>query len=223
MAATVTSNGIKRASQPPPAPLSAESTAHRDRSRVAAGALILAACTFGAVVLYGRIGDRQAVLAMARTVEVGKPVESRDLRVVHVSSDPGLRSVPAAERTRVIGRPAAVRLVSGSLLSPDEVGGGAGLPEGMALVGAVLKAGQFPLGLAPGDRVALVAAPASASGLVVTFESQGEPPTATVVAVDSAIDATGNTAVSLQVPMKAAAAVAGAGSAGRLNLVVVGR
>ena len=32
------------------------------------------------------------------------------------------------------------------------VGAGTGLPQGMALIGAVLRAGQFPLGLAPGDR-----------------------------------------------------------------------
>ena len=134
-----------------------------------------------------------------------------------------MRTIPATQRSGVLGRPAAVRLVPGSLLSPDEIGDGAALPQGMALVGAILKPGQFPLGLAPGDTVALVSAPASGAGVVVTADSVAEPPTATVVAVDRATDATGNTAVSLPLPTNAASLIAGAGAAGRLNLVVVGR
>ena len=222
MSPTVTSNGTTRAAAPLPAPPTLTSGAQRNRSRVAAGALILVACTLAAVVVYGRVGDRRAVLAVVRSVDVGETLEASDLRVVHVSADPGLHTIPAAQRSRVVGQPAAVRLVPGSLLAPAEIGGGMVLPEGMALVGAILKPGQFPLGLAPGDTVALVATPASGAGVVVSADSPAEPPTATVVAVDRAADATGNTAVSLQLPAKAASLVAGAGAAGRLNLVVVG-
>jgi hypothetical protein len=190
---------------------------------MAGGALVLAVCTLGAVIVFGRVGDRRAVLVMARTVEVGKIVQPDDVRAVKVSADPALGAVPAAERARVVGRPAAVRLVSGSLLSPAQVGGGVGLPEGMALVGAVLKAGQFPLGLAAGDTVALVAAPGSGADATVGTDGSAEPATATVVAVELAGDAIGTTSVSLQLPAQAAPAVAGAGAAGRLNLVVVHR
>ena len=223
MSPTVTSNGTTRAASPLPDPPALTSSAQRNRSRVAAGALILVACTLAAVVVYGRVGDRRAVLVVARSVDVGETLEAGDLRVVHVSADPGLHTIPAAQRSRVVGQPAAVRLVPGSLLAPTEIGDGAALPEGMALVGAILKPGQFPLGLAPGDTVALVAVPASGAGVAVTADSPAEPPTATVVAVDRAADPTGNTAVALQLPAKAAPLVAGAGAAGRLNLVVVGR
>ena len=223
MSPTVTSNGTTRAASPLPATPALTSSTQRNRSRVAAGALILVACTLAAVVVYGRVGDRRAVLAVARSVDVGETLDASDLRVVHVSSEPGVHTVPATQRSRIIGRPAAVRLVPGSLLSPAEIGDGAGLPDGMALVGAILKPGQFPLGLAPGDTVALVAVPASGAGVVVTADSAAAPPTATVVAVDRAADATGNTAVSLQLPATAAPVIAGAGAAGRLNLVVVGR
>ena len=223
MSPTVTSNGTTRATSPLPAPPALASSAQRNRSRVAAGALILVVCTLAAVVVYGRVGDRRAVLAVARAVDVGETVEAGDLRVVHVSTDPGLQTIPATQRSRVLGQPAAVRLMPGSLLSPAEIGEGATLPAGMALVGAVLKPGQFPLGLAPGDTVALVATPASGAGVAVTADSVAEPPTATVVAVDRAADATGNTTVSLQLPANAASLIAGAGAAGRLNLVVVGR
>lgn len=225
MPATVTSNGAKRAtpSLPPPGNLASTFGAQRNRSRVAAGGLLLAICTLAAIVVYGRVGDRQAVLAMARTVDVGEVVEAKDLRVVQVSSDAGVRSVPATDRTRIVGHPAAVRLVAGSLLSPAEIGEGAGLADGMALIGTVLKAGQFPLSLAPGDTVALVTSAASGSDPIVTSEATAAPPTATVVAVETGVDATGNTAVTLQLPTETAAMVAGAGAGGRLNLIVVDR
>jgi hypothetical protein len=71
--------------------------------------------------------------------------------------------------------------------------------------------------------VALVAAPASGGGVAIGADSPAEPPTATVVAVDRSADATGNTTVSLQLPATAAPLIAGAGAAGRLNLMVVGR
>lgn len=225
MPTTVTSNGAKRAapSFSPPGNLASTFGAERNRSRVAAGALLLAVCTLAAIVVYGRVGDRQAVLAMARTVDVGEVVEAKDLRVVQVSADAEVRAVPAADRARVVGRPAAVRLVAGSLLSPAEIGEGTGLPDGMALIGTVLKTGQFPLSLAPGDTVALVTSASSGSDPMVTTEAASAPPTATVVAVESGVDATGNTAVSLQLPTNTAAMVAGAGAAGRLNLIVVDR
>ncbi len=227
MSPTLTSNGAGRAApSPPPATLQPRAGAvgsPGNRSRVAGGALVLALCTLGAVIVFGRIGDRQAVLVMARTVEVGTIVQPADVRAVEVSADPGLGAVPAAQRARVVGRPAAVRLVSGSLLSPAQVGDGGGLPDGMALVGAVLKAGQFPLGLAAGDTVALVTAAGSAPTATVGTDVSPEPATATVVAVELARDAIGTTTVSLQVPAQAAPAIAGAGAAGRLNLVVVHR
>jgi len=223
MSPTVTSNGTSRATSPLPVMPALASTAQRNRSRMAAGALILVACTLAAVVIYGRIGDRRAVLVVAHGIDVGQTLQASDLRVVHVSADPGLRTIPASQRSQVLGRPAAVRLVPGTLLSPAEIGDGAALPEGMALVGAILKPGQFPLGLAPGDTVALVAAPASGGGVAVGADSPAAPPTATVVAVDRSADATGNTTVSLQLPATSAPLIAGAGAAGRLNLVVVGR
>jgi hypothetical protein len=227
MSPTLTSNGTRRAAPAPPPtppqPLTGLLGAPGNRARMAGGALVLAVCTLGAVIVFGKVGDRHAVLVMARTLEVGKIVQPTDLRAVKVSADPGLGAVPAAQRARVVGRPAAVRLVSGSLLSPAQVGEGGGLPDGMALVGAVLKAGQFPLGLAPGDTVALVTAPGSGAAGTATTDGSGEPATATVVAVELAGDAIGTTTVSLQLPAQAAPAPAMAGAAGRLNLVVVHR
>lgn len=227
MPSTVTSNGARRAMTIPiPRPLPPASRSHRDRSRVAAGALVLVVCMLAAVLIYGRVGDRREVLAMARTVEVGQMVQPTDLRVARVSSDPGVHLVPAANRSRIVGRPAAVRLLAGSMVSPDQIGEATGLPAGTALVGAVLKPGQFPLGLAAGDVVGLVvsASTGETAGAVNADPTvQTAPPLATVVGVQAAADATGNTAASLQVPLAVAPAIAEAGAAGRLNLMVIGR
>lgn len=225
MPATTTANGNRRPLSPsiPPLPATAADTgARRNRSRAAAGALVLTVCTLGAVLLFGRVGDRQAVLAMARTVEVGQIVQVGDLRIVHVSADPGVHPVPAAQRPQIVGRPAAVRLLSGTMLSTSQVGEPAGLPKGMALVGAVLKSGQYPLGLAPGDTVSLVINSPTGSP-TLTDQSQFGPPMATVVAVAPAPDATDATAASLQIPLTNAPAVAQAGAAGQLSLMVIGR
>lgn len=226
MPTTVTSNGARRASTSPLAPPPPSSAGRRDRSRVAAGGLVLAVCTLAAVLVYGRVGDRRDVLAVARTVEVGQVVRAADLRVVHVSSDPGVHMVRAAERARLVGRPAAVRLLAGTMLSADQVGDAARLPAGTALVGAVVKAGQFPLGLAAGDTVGLIASSATGGSARASSSDQGAQsalPLATVVDVQPAADATGNTAVSLQVPVAIAPGIADACAAGRLNLVVMGR
>ena len=227
MPSTVTSNGARRAmTTPMPPPLPPASRSQRDRSRVAAGALVLVVCMLAAVLIYGRVGDRRDVLAMARTVEVGQIVQPTDLRIARVSSEPGVHLVPATDRSRVVGRPAAVRLLAGSIMSPDQIGEAAGLPAGTALVGAVLKPGQFPLGLAAGDLVGLVVSVSTgetAGGGNADPTIQTAPPLATVVNVQAAADATGNTAASLQVPVAIAPAIAEAGAAGRLNLVVIGR
>src|SRR5688572_28824477 len=226
MPTTVTPNGARRhTTAPPPVPPPPTSGARRDRSRVAAGGLVLAVCTLAAALIYGRVGDRREVLAVARTDEIRQVVQPGDLRIVRVSSDPGVHTVRATERSRIVGRPAAVRLLAGSMLAPDQVGEAAGLPAGDALVGAVLKAGQFPLGLAPGDTVALVVSSSSAGvpAGVSADPAPTAPPLATVVDVQPAADATGNTAASLQVPVGVAPAIAEAGAAGRLNLVVIGR
>jgi len=225
MASTTTANGARPASTSTTTRLPAvapDTGARRDRSKAAAGALVLTVCTLGALLIYGRVGHRQAVLAMARTVEVGQVVDLGDLRTVHVSADPGVRTVPVAQRSQIVGRPAAVRLLAGTMLSAAQVGDATGLPKGMALVGAVLKPGQYPLGLAPGDAVTIVVTGSSGS-TTRADQSQSGPPTATVVAVAPAPDATGSTAASLQVPVSSAPAVAEAGAAGQLSLVVIGR
>jgi hypothetical protein len=179
---------------------------------VVGGALIFA-------VVAGRIGQRQAVLAVAQAVPAGQIVHEGDLVAVRVSADPGLRPVLASARGEVAGRVAAVPLVPGTLLTEAALGAPSPVGPGEAVVGLLLRPGQFPPGLAAGARV-LVAETAPDTGTPAT------PPRvqrATVVEVREPAADTGETGTVVAVRLAAASApsVAGAGAAGRVVLVLI--
>jgi hypothetical protein len=171
-----------------------------------------------------RLGDRRPVLVVAREVPAGRVLSDGDLREVRVSVGDGVRAVPASERRQVVGRPAAVPLVPGSLLTMGQVGPPSALAPGEAVVGLALKAGQFPLGLAPGARVrvidtgapaASVTTPAGDSGIAVS-RSAG------VIAVAApGSDGSSATVVSLKLASADADRVAVAAAGGRTALVLL--
>lgn len=219
------SNGAGRVSAlSPPVPRVA---VRRNRARVGVGAVVMALAALAAVVLYTNVGHRRAVLAVARQVDPGQVIGDRDLREVRISSDPGLAPIAADTRASVVGRVADVRLVPGTLLTRAELTDGPALARGMALVGAVLKPGQYPLGLRVGDRVVLVAATSSSTGASGGTDQRSSAtsnlPEATVAALERTAGASDTVAVSLIVSALDAPALADAGAAGRLELVVIGR
>jgi hypothetical protein len=172
-----------------------------------------------AAALYLRLDDRVEALVAARPLAPGQVIADADLGVVEVAGG-GLALVPASDRAAVVGRPAAVAIPQGALLTPASVGEPAGLGRGEAVVGLALKAGQHPGGLRAGDRVAVVdtegAAPAGArDGLPRTITEE-----ATVVSAVPG-DGTATTAVSLRVPRAAADAIVAAGAAQRASLVLL--
>ena len=190
------------------------------------GVLLVTGCAlaFGLVLLGS--GQRQAVLAVARPVPAGQVLQPADLRVVRVSAGDGAELVPAGARARVVGRPAAVPLVPGALLSPAQLGQPAALPPGEALVALALRPGQFPPSLAPGARV-LVASTGTAGGPL-----PGEPgaasgealvPEAVVRAVDPPGGQGGGdaTVVSVQVPQDRVLRVVAAAAAEQAALVLL--
>ncbi len=105
-------------------------------------------------------GHKSAVLVAARDVGAGEQITPADVAVVHVSTDPGLRTVPAGDQPSLVGSVAAVDLKAGSLLTSAELTGTATPAAGTVLVGLALKAGQLPAReLSRGDRVLIVATP----------------------------------------------------------------
>lgn len=183
----------------------------RNRGRIAAGVFVVALAGLLAVLVYGNVGQRHTVLAVARTVDPGQVISDADLTVVRVAADPNVHTVASSQRSSIVGQRATVRLLPGSLLTPDSVTRGNGLAEGLSVVGAVVKPGQYPLGLRSGDQVRVV---------IIGGPSGDRPVDATIVNVASSGGSDG-TAISLGVPEEAATRVAAApGAEGRLLLVV---
>jgi len=207
----VRSNGQPKSLQP--AATNRRRPVARNRGRIGAGVFTIALSGLLAVLVYGNVGERQPVLAVARTVDPGQVITSADLRVVRVAADADVQTVAASERASVVGQRASVRLLAGSVLIPgavtkrDVVGGGA------SVIGAIVKPGQYPLGLRAGDEVDV---------LVIGGPSGDRPVRAVIADVSSSTGAAG-TAISLAVPPDAASRLALAGSEGRLLLMVAPR
>jgi len=194
---------------------------------IALGVLLVLGCALAFGVVSSRLGERQAVLAVAREVPAGQVLSVGDLATVNVTVDPGLRPVPASERPSVVGRPAAVPLVPGTLLTSGDLGAPAGLGPDQAIVALALKAGRFPPALTPGAQVMVVdtgtadaATPSDGSSAVLDDSPLAS--SATVVEVDRPADeAQDSTVVSVRVPASAARRVASAGAADRVALVLL--
>lgn len=193
----------------------------RGRGRLAAGVAVLGVSALAAVALYGNVGDRRPVLALARPVGAGQAITSADLTVVHVATDPGVRTIPASQRNHIVGRTAGVALTPGGLLVPAQLADGPTLPPGSVVVGALLKPGQFPLGLAPGDSVLVV--PLASSTQAALLGGQGsdaaKPIRAIVAGVEKLRDQGGTSSVSLAVVPELAPTIAAAGADGRLSVM----
>ena len=181
----------------------------------------LGALAFGALHL--RLDRRSAVLAVARPVAAGQVVQAGDLRVVRAPSIGGVSPLAAKAESSVVGRPAAVSLVPGTLLVQGDLGSGSLVGAGQAVVGAALKPGQLPGVLRPGDRVWVVdtgsSAQASAGGQ--SSDALAPPVTASVLSLAASPDGTGNSVVSLVVSEGDDSSVARLAAADRMSLVLL--
>lgn len=134
----------------------------RSRPRVRTQWLALAAALVvlaGVVVAWAldRAAARAEVLRLARPVAAGATIGRDDLAVAAVAVDAGVAGlVPVAAAAEVIGRPAAVDLMAGSLLQPGMWREGPQLAVGERSIGAVLAPGHFPEGLTVGAEAEAV-------------------------------------------------------------------
>jgi hypothetical protein len=203
-----------------PRPVPAGFTGRRNRTRIALGLVVIVLCVLATASLFSSANHRAAVLTVRRTVPAGHAISSDDLSAARVWVGTDVQTMPATAADVVVGRVAAVTLVIGSLLVPADVSATARVPVGMAIVGASLKTGQYPVSLAAGDDVEVVetASPAAIGDTGAPTERG----TARVLDVQPSQDGSGTLALSLLVPNDAAANVAGDSAAGRLAVMVVG-
>jgi len=185
------------------------------------GVLLVLACAVGGVLWSLAAGDRQQVLALARSVSVGQMLSPADLREVSIAVDPAMSTVAASQASAVVGRTLATSLPAGSLLTSDMVGPALIPSDGQAITALALKPGMFPPELTSGARVAVIFVPNLATGSSTAFASPNVPGTwpATVTGVSARADEQ-VTVVSLQLTEAAARQVA-ATPAGQLSLVML--
>ena len=197
---------------------------HRRIPYLLVGVLLVLGCATGGVVLGAQLGRREAVLALAHPVGVGQALSAKDVREVNVSSDSGLAVIPARSLPTVEGHPLAYSLPAGALLTRDVLGEPRVPPAGQAVAAVGLKAGQFPPGLQPGNRVAVVVAPngnavASASSSSASSPAPPSSWSATVTAEQA--DATAQTTVVALQMTDADARQLAAAPAGQISVVMV--
>jgi len=193
---------------------------------VAAVMLILVSAAVVATLLV-RAGDRTEVLAVARTVPVGRQVTVSDLKRARISSDPGLHTIPVSAAADVVGKVAATTLVPGTLLTPEQLGPSELPGRGQAIVGLDLKGAQMPVPaerLQPGTSVQIVATPSPEGASAAEGAGPGEDGVligrAAVFSV-AADEASGTVHVAVVVAQPEVAKVLRAAALGRVALAVL--
>jgi hypothetical protein len=191
---------------------------------IAIGVLLVVGCALGFSTAWLRAGGRQQVLVVTTNLSAGQVLTSSDLRTAQLSTGSGLSPVPASDVADVVGRPVAFPLAPGSLLTDTDLGPAALPPSGQAVVGLALKPGQYPPDIAAGAQVLVVIDGSNTSGSSTSSGSSSAdaPIPATVIGIDAPpADSSDSAVVSVQLAEGNGAAVASAGSAGNVALVMV--
>jgi type IV secretory pathway TrbL component len=208
---TAPQNGHQPARSVPP-------VRQRNLTRVAIGVVVLALSVLGVVSLQSSNSATRGALVVTRTVASGERIQASDVRTVQVPTTVDADLLSAAEISQVVGRTARTTLADGSLLSPGQLAR-ADTQSGTAVVGATLKAGQFPTTLNVGDRVLVVTTSDNPDDITTGAESSTRG--VVIDLVEQTTDSQ-STVVSLRVPVEAAPDVASAGGSGHVSLVSVG-
>ncbi len=207
----------------------------RRTTQVAASLLLVAVCSALFAVAYSSAAHKESVLALTAPVDQGTPILGSDLKAVGAALAPGISAIPSADASQVINRRATVALEPGSLLVSADIASGAAPPEGDALVGLALKAGQLPAaGVSAGELVDVVLTGAAGAPDTATASSQPDPSAlnpGTVLAASVPVEAveaasaaseTDTVNVSVLVAVAIAPLVANASVAGQVALIIVG-
>lgn len=197
----------------------------RDRRLLIVGVLV--------VLLGGILGATAArmitaqtdVLTLTRDVPAGNVLTSQDLSVVAINTDSRVTSIPASERSAVVGKTVQAPLVAGSVLTWRELGTGSGFTAGDAIVSLPLGEGRLPArGLRPGQTVLLVTTP-TANGTPSSSASPTDSIRSGVVATVTEVGATNPgtsvTVVDVTVGVQTGAELAQLAATGNLSLLLL--
>jgi hypothetical protein len=124
-----------------------------------------------ALTVYSRIGDRHEVLALTRTVLAGDRLVDADFKVVSISTDDSLASVPASARPSLVSQYAKVRMLAGSLVVGESVQPRPLVDPTKVLMSVAVPVSGVPSGLREGSHVMLIVTPATPPAAPVLVEA----------------------------------------------------
>lgn len=180
---------------------------------VSFGALLVLVCVLGYAYYASQLGDRVAVLAVARPMAAGQSITAADLKQVSAANDASLGLIPVSQASAVVGRTAVVPLLPGTLLTRSLIGDAAFPPSGKVVASLALKPGQYPQGLVAGAHVKAFVSAGTAGGQNSSGASapagSGSRLAAVVLSVDLGGDGQGNTVVTLLLDASDATKLAG--------------
>lgn len=165
---------------------------------------------------------RDRVLVIAQNVPAGHTITVDDLAGADLTLDPRVAAFTVERQGEVIGKVALVELAKGTLVNASQVGSSPALVAGQVLVPLLLKPGQLPVvGVAPGQRVLLVATPADTGPGAAALGGPTDPIEARIAESGEPDPATGVRVVDVRVPQEAGVALARMAASGSLTVVVL--
>ena len=132
------------------------------------------------------LSNRTAVAVASRDIPTGSTVEIDDLRAVEMASGQGAEFVPMADLDFVVGRTVRAGIPEGTILHPGLLSSSSPIDGDMAMVGAVLHPGEYPIAqLGSGQPVGVVTISEHRGQYEATERSQANPASLPDVAVDT--------------------------------------
>ncbi|WP_081844740.1 SAF domain-containing protein [Cellulomonas sp. URHE0023] len=200
------------------APSIASPRGRRRPMLVIAGIVMVVVGALAAVWLVSSSGHRTHVVVMARDVAYGTPISATDLTTTAVAVDPSVATIPAAQAGDLVGQVAVTSLPRGTLLARADLTSDGVVGADEVLVPLPLSAERVPAGgLAGGDRVLVVDAPAQGADPVAGTPTSTA---ATVVRV-SAPDINGMVVADVVATTEDGPVLATRAATGRFALVVL--
>ncbi|MFI6476803.1 hypothetical protein ACIBH1_02650 [Nonomuraea sp. NPDC050663] len=135
----------------------------RKPALAALAVLLILGGALASTLLVMRSGERISAIRVTQQIGTGQPIPAEALEEVQIA-DTGIEYVAWGRRFEVVQTFAAATILPGTLLTSQmTVTASQELGPGKAKVGLALKPGQYPAGLARGDRVQVVYVPGRSS------------------------------------------------------------
>jgi SAF domain len=137
--------------------------ASRRRNRIAAGVALAAIAVGANILVYSSVNNSEPAVQAVVDVPAGAQITSDMLRTVDVDAPSSVNLVPGDQLDSLVGAYAKVRLVSGSLVTPQSVQATSLVGPGNSVVAIQVEEGALPVGLRERVPVQLVIPQAGAA------------------------------------------------------------